>query len=191
MRWSLLSALVLGSFALAAAPKPKVRFETDLGAFVIQLEPEAVPKTVENFLGYVRKGHYEGTIFHRVIADSLVQGGGHLPDLSKRPTGPAVTTESEQARAKGLRNRRGTVAMALPVGNPFGATAQFFVNLVDNPKLDFKEKSMTGYGYCVFGKVVQGLEVLDRMSRVKTHKVREFADVPEKTILIRSAKEVK
>lgn len=182
--------LLLASLGLGAAPKPKVRFETDLGAFVVQLEPEAVPKTVENFLGYVRKGFYDGTVFHRVIPDSLVQGGGHFADLSKKPTGPAVTSESEQAKAKGLRNRRGTVAMALPVGNPFGATAQFFVNLVDNPKLDFKERSMTGYGYCVFGKVVQGLEVLDRMSRVKTQQVREFPNVPQKPIFIRSAKEV-
>lgn len=185
-------AFCLGALSLVAAgPKPKVRIETSLGAFVVQLEPEGAPKTVANFLAYVRKGHYDGLIIHRVLAESIVQGGGHLPDLSKRPTDSAIPNESEMAKAKGLRNRRGGVAMALPVGNPFGATAQFFVNLRDNPSLDFKEKSLTGYGYCVFGKVTQGMDVLDRIGRLKTHKVREYPDVPVKAVIIHSAKEVK
>lgn len=183
---------LLGALSLlAGGPKPKIRVETSAGAFVVQLEPEAAPKTVANFLNYVRKGHYDGLIIHRVMSGSIVQGGGHLPDLSKRPTDSAIPNESELAKVKGLRNRRGSVAMALPVGNPFGATAQFFVNLRDNPSLDFKEKSLTGYGYCVFGKVVQGMDVLDRIGSLKTQKVREYPDVPVKTVLIQSAKEVK
>lgn len=176
---------------LAASPKPKVKITTSLGAFTIQLEPEAAPKTVANFLSYVHKGYYGGTTFHRVIRGFMIQGGALLPDLSKKPTDSAIPNEAEQAKAKGLRNRRGTVAMALPVGNPFGATSQFFVNVKDSPNLDFKAKTMTEWGYCVFGKVVQGMEVVEKINAVKTHTVREYKDVPEKPVMIEKAEEVK
>lgn len=175
---------------LLAAPKPKVQITTSMGTFVVQLEPEAAPKTVENFLKYVRKGFYNGTIFHRVIPKFMVQGGGHLPDLSKKPTDPPVPPEADLAKAKGLTNRRGTIAMALPVGNPFGATAQFFVNLKNNPNLDFKAKSMTDYGYTAFGRVISGMEVLDKIQYVKTKTVKDMKDVPVTAVMIQEAKEV-
>lgn len=185
-----LAALLLALPLLAAGPKPKVQFVTSMGSFTVQLEPEAAPKTVENFLKYVRKGHYNGTIFHRVIPSFMVQGGGHLPDLSKKPTEAPVQPESDLAKSKGMTNKRGTLAMALPVGNPFGATAQFFVNVKDNPNLDFKAKNMTEYGYTAFGKVIQGMEVIDKIKAVKTKTVKDMKDVPVTPVLIKEAKEV-
>lgn len=188
MRPALLALFL--SLPLLAGPKPKVQFVTSMGSFTVQLEPEAAPKTVENFLKYVRKGHYNGTIFHRVIPSFMVQGGGHVPDLTKKPTEAPVPPEADIAKAKGMTNKRGTVAMALPVGNPFGATAQFFINVKDNPNLDFKAKNMTEYGYTAFGKVIQGMEVIDKMKTVKTKTVKDMKDVPATAILIKEAKEV-
>lgn len=185
-----LAALLLALPLAAAGPKPKVQFVTSMGSFTLELEPDAAPKTVENFLKYVRKGHYNGTIFHRVIPSFMVQGGGHLPDLTKKPTEAPVPPESDLAKAKGMTNKRGTVAMALPVGNPFGATSQFFINVKNNPNLDFKAKNMTDYGYTAFGKVIQGMEVIDRMKAVKTKTVKDMKDVPATPILIKEAKEV-
>jgi cyclophilin family peptidyl-prolyl cis-trans isomerase len=184
------AALFLALPLLAAGPKPKVQFVTSMGAFTVQLEPEAAPKTVENFLKYVRKGFYNGTVFHRVMPSFMVQGGGHLPDLTKKPTEAPVPPESDLAKAKGMTNKRGTVAMALPVGNPFGATAQFFVNVRDNPNLDFKAKNMTEYGYTAFGKVVLGMAVIDKIKAVKTRTVKDMKDVPVTPVLIKEAKEV-
>lgn len=187
----LLTALLLCLPLAAAAPKPKVKLTTSMGVIVLQLEPEAAPKTVENFLKYVRKGHYNGTVFHRVMKDFMIQGGGHLPDLSKRPTEASITNEADLAKAKGLTNKRGTVAMALPVGNPFGATAQFFINVKDNPNLNFKAKNMVDYGYCVFGRVVQGMDVVDKIRMVKTGSVKDMKDVPVKPVIIEKAEEIK
>ena len=185
-----LFALLLALPLLAAAPKPKVQITTSMGAFTLQLEPDAAPKTVENFLKYVRKGFYNGTIFHRVIPSFMVQGGGHLPDLTKKPTEAAIAPEADLAKAKGMTNKRGTIAMALPVGNPFGATAQFFINVKDNPNLNFKAKNMTEYGYTAFGKVIQGMEVIDKIKAVKTKTVKDMKDVPVAPVLIKEAKEV-
>lgn len=184
---ALLTALLLVLPLAGAGPRPKVKLTTSMGVIVLQLEPEAAPKTVENFVKYVKKGHYNGTVFHRVIKDFMIQGGGHLPDLSKRPTEGAITNEADLAKAKGLTNKRGTVAMALPVGNPFGATAQFFINVKDNPNLNFKAKTLTDYGYCVFGRVVQGMDVVDRIRMVKTGARKDMKDVPLTPVLIQKA----
>ncbi len=189
MRNALVS-LLLAMPLVAAAPKPKVQITTSMGAFTIQLEPDAAPKTVENFLKYVRKGFYNGTIFHRVIPSFMVQGGGHMPDLAKKPTEGAIPPEADLALSKGMSHKRGTIAMALPVGNPFGATAQFFVNVKDNPNLNFKAKTMTGYGYTAFGKVIKGMEIIDKIKAAKTNKVKNMEDVPVTPILIKEAKEV-
>lgn len=189
MRKALVS-LLLALPLLAAGPKPKVQFTTSMGSFTVQLEPDAAPKTVENFLKYVRKGFYNGTIFHRVIPSFMVQGGGHLPDLSKKPTEASIAPEADLAKSKGMTNKRGTIAMALPVGNPFGATAQFFINVKDNPNLNFKAKNMTEYGYTAFGKVIQGMDVIDKIKTVKTKTVKDMKDVPATVVLIKEAKEV-
>lgn len=178
LRAALLSLLTL---SLAAADKPKVKFETSLGSFTMELEPEAAPKTVENFLGYVRKGFYNGTIFHRVIKTFMVQGGGHLPDMTKKPTGKPIAHEGKEAFEKGLRNLRGSVAMAR-TGDPNSATAQFFVNTVDNAFLDYPGQD--GYGYTVFAKVVEGMETIDKIRDVPTTKP---GDVPKEPVLITGA----
>lgn len=185
-----ITALFLALPLLAGGPKPKVQVVTSMGSFTLQLEPDAAPKTVENFLKYVRKGYYNGTIFHRVIPGFMVQGGGHLPDLAKKPADAPIQPESDLAKAKGLSNKRGTIAMALPQGNPFGATSQFFINVADNSKLDFKAKTLTGYGYTAFGKVIQGMDVIDKIKAVKTQTVKDMKDVPVAPVLIKEAKEV-
>lgn len=187
----ILATLILALPLLAADPKPKVKITTNMGAFTIQLEPDAVPKTVENFLKYVRKGFYNGTIFHRIKANFMIQGGGYLPNLSEKPSESSINNEADLAKAKGLLNKRGTVAMAVPMGNPLGATTQFFVNVKDNPNLDFKEKTMTGYGYCVFGKVIQGMDVVDKIKLVKTQKKGEHDNFPVKPVIIEKAEEVR
>ena len=185
-----LAALLVLSLPLLAGAKPRVQFTTTLGAFTLELEPEAAPKTVENFLGYVRSGHYRGTVFHRVMKDFMIQGGGFDENLVRRNTRPSIDHEGEQALKKGLRNTRGTVAMALPQGNPFGATAQFFINVKDNPSLNFKAKTMNDYGYCVFGRVVAGMDSVDRIRNVKTGQAKGMKDVPLKAVLITDAKEL-
>jgi cyclophilin family peptidyl-prolyl cis-trans isomerase len=182
-------APLLLTLPLLAGPKPRVQFTTTLGAFTLELEPDAAPKTVENFLKYVRSGHYKGTVFHRVIKDFMVQGGGFTEDLTRKNTQPAIDHEGEQAKKKGLINKRGTVAMALPQGNPFGATAQFFINVKNNPNLDFKAKTMRDYGYCVFGRVVAGMDTVDRIRAVKTGVAKGMQDVPLKPVLITEVKE--
>jgi cyclophilin family peptidyl-prolyl cis-trans isomerase len=189
MRRPLIAALLsLCSLGLMAAPKPKVRLATSMGVIVMELEPEAAPKTVENFLKYVKKGHYNGTIFHRVIPGFMIQGGGYVDYLGKKRTEAPVPNEADRALAAGLKNRRGTVAMAR-TPDPNSATAEFFINVVDNPALDFKGKtSDQAWGYCVFGKVVQGMDVVDRIKAVKTSNKRsDFLNLPVKPVLIKEA----
>jgi cyclophilin family peptidyl-prolyl cis-trans isomerase len=174
--------------SLGAAPKPKVKLTTSLGVIVMELEPEAAPKTVENFLKYVKKGQYKGTIFHRVIPGFMIQGGGYVDYLGKKRTDPAVPNEADRALAAGLKNKRGTVAMAR-TPDPNSAAAEFFINVVDNPALDFKSKaSDKTWGYCVFGKVTQGMDVVDRIKAVKTSNKRsDFLNLPVKPVLIKDA----
>ncbi len=172
-------AFSLIALAAFAAPNPKVKFTTNLGSFTLELDPEAAPKTVANFLGYVKSGHYKGTTFHRVIAKFMVQGGGMTADGAEKPTKAPIPNEAQHAQEKGWRNVRGTVAMAR-TGAPHSATSQFFVNVVDNPFLDYPGQD--GWGYCVFGKVVDGMDTVDKIRDVKT-----AADRPVKPVIITGA----
>jgi cyclophilin family peptidyl-prolyl cis-trans isomerase len=166
---------------LHAQEKPKVTFDTTMGTFTVELEPMAAPQTVMNFLQYVRSGHYRGTTFHRVIRDFMVQGGGYdYRGNEKRVFGP-IENEAKRASAMGLINTRGTIAMAR-TANPHTATAQFFVNVVDNPALD-PAHCQDGWGYCVFGRVTEGMDVIDAICAVETGK----DDRPFRPIVIRSA----
>lgn len=166
--------------ALASAPKPHVKFTTNLGSFTLELEPEAAPKTVANFLEYVRSGHYKGTTFHRVIAKFMIQGGGMTAGGQEKATRNPVQNEAKQALEKGLRNVRGAVAMARTM-EPHSATSQFFVNTVDNAFLDYPGQD--GWGYCAFGRVVEGMETIDKIKEVKTG----FGDRPVQPVTITSA----
>jgi len=179
--------LLLLALPALAGPKPKVRFKTTLGTFVVQLEPDAAPKTVENFLGYVRKGFYRDTLFHRVVPGLIIQGGGYTADMKEKAAGPSIPNESKEAMAKGLKNRRGTLAMAR-TWIPDSAKAQFFINLRDNAAFDIPYEPA---GYCVFGRVVQGLEVVDRIQAVKTGPAAGLRDVPRKPVVILEAAELK
>lgn len=160
-------ALLLALPLMGQAPKPQVKFTTSQGDFTIELEPEAAPKTVANFLNYVRSGHYKDTTFHRVIPTFMIQGGGHLKDLAEKAANDHVENEADLSIAKGLHNTRGTVAMAR-TNEPHSASAQFFVNTVDNAFLDHRSKDAGGWGYCVFGRVVSGMETVDKIKDLPT-----------------------
>jgi cyclophilin family peptidyl-prolyl cis-trans isomerase len=160
---------------------PVVEVATNLGTFVIQLDPAKAPKTVENFLKYVESKHYDGTIFHRVISTFMIQGGGYDQNYEKKPTLPAIENEADN----GLKNTRGSVAMAR-TGDPHSATAQFFVNVVDNGFLDHTAKDERGWGYAVFGRVTDGMDVVDKIKAVRTGPQGPFAkDVPEDPVVIK------
>jgi cyclophilin family peptidyl-prolyl cis-trans isomerase len=180
--------LSLATLALDATVKPKVKLVTSMGVIILELEPEAAPKTVENFLKYVKKGQYKGTIFHRVIPDFMIQGGGYVDYLGKKRTDSSIPNEADRALAAGLKNKRGTVAMAR-TPDPHSAAAEFFINVKDNPPLDFKSKANDQtWGYCVFGKVVKGMDVVDRIKAVKTSNKRsDFLNLPVKPVLITDA----
>jgi len=170
--------LTVNSHAFAA--NPKVRMETTKGTVIIELYPDKAPKTVENFLHYVKEGKYNGTIFHRVIKRFMNQGGGFTPDFKKVETFSPIKNEADN----GLKNTRGTIAMAR-TGDPHSATNQFFVNTVDNAFLDHTSKTSRGWGYCVFAEIVDGMEVMDRISKVSTGAGGQFRqDVPTEEILI-------
>lgn len=162
---------------------PKVLLETSKGTITLELNKEKAPITVKNFLGYVKEGFYDGLIFHRVIKDFMVQGGGLDADLQQKKPKFAIKNEAQN----GLKNLRGTVAMAR-TALVDSATSQFFINTVDNPFLDNKGKRQDDFGYCVFGKVVEGLEVVDEIRQVKTGTVQGHSDVPVEPITIISAK---
>ena len=180
---SLVSAAALPAAQAADAPagQPKVEFVTTMGKFVVQLDPARAPKTVANFLDYVKSGFYKGTIFHRVIPGFMVQGGGFTPDMKQKPTRAPIPLESQN----GLRNLRGTIAMAR-TSDPNSATSQFFVNVADNASLDYPKPD--GYGYAVFGKVISGMDVIDKIVAVPTKNDGPFQNVPVKPIVIEDAK---
>ena len=165
-----------------AAGKPIVTFKTSMGEFSVQLEPEKTPETVANFLQYVREGHYDGTIFHRVIAKFMVQGGGFTKNFEQKATRGPVRNEAD----KGLANKRGTIAMAR-TGDPHSATNQFFVNVVYNKFLDHRAKNQQGWGYTAFGQVIDGMNIIGRIARVKTGTAGPYSDVPEEAIIIEKA----
>jgi peptidyl-prolyl cis-trans isomerase B (cyclophilin B) len=155
--------------------------ETSHGDFTISLDGDKAPKTVENFLAYVDAGHYTGTVFHRVIDGFMVQGGGYDERLEKKPTKNAIQNEADN----GLLNVLGTVAMAR-TGDPHSATAQFFVNVKDNPFLDHKDKNGRDWGYCVFGKVTSGMDVVNKIKGVETGSKGSFAkDAPLENVVIK------
>jgi peptidyl-prolyl cis-trans isomerase A (cyclophilin A) len=164
-----------------ADPTPRVILVTSLGDITLELDAERAPKSVANFLAYVKSGHYEGTVFHRVIEGFMIQGGGFTPDMKQKSTKPPIPIESQN----GLKNLRGTVAMAR-TSDPNSATSQFFINVVDNPRLDYP--SFDGHGYTVFGKVVAGLDVVDKIRAVPTTANGPHQNVPAQPVLIKSAR---
>jgi cyclophilin family peptidyl-prolyl cis-trans isomerase len=175
-----LAALVSASQALAA--DPRVELKTNRGAIVLELYPEKAPKTVANFLQYVKDGHYNGTVFHRVIDGFMIQGGGFDKDMRQKPTRPPVPSEA----GNGLKNTVGTIAMAR-TPDPHSASAQFFINLKDNDFLNYKEPTPQGYGYTVFGKVVAGMDVVQGIAQVPTGNAGPHQNVPRDPIVIESA----
>jgi cyclophilin family peptidyl-prolyl cis-trans isomerase len=170
---------------LPATAGPRVALETSMGKIVVELYPDKAPRTVANFLSYVRDGHYNGTIFHRVIADLLIQGGAFTPDLQQKPERAPIANES----SNGLSNLRGTLAAARRHSESNSATAQFFINTVDNRQLDYRgdgNAAMTGY--CVFGRVVEGMEIVDKIRVVATGARAPFpGDVPVSSVLLERA----
>jgi peptidyl-prolyl cis-trans isomerase B (cyclophilin B) len=165
-------------------PDPVVEVATSLGTFVIALDPAKAPKTVENFLRYVDARHYDGTIFHRVISTFMIQGGGYDESYDKKPVQVAVQNEA----FNGLKNTRGTVAMAR-TGDPHSATAQFFVSVGDNKSLDHVAKDGAGWGYAVFGRVTEGMEVVDKIKAVKTGAHGPFSkDAPDDLVVIKQVR---
>lgn len=181
---ALCAALTLASGAWAQVAAPRVALETSDGTIVLELAATKAPRTVENFLAYVASGHYDGTVFHRVIPTFMIQGGGFTADMKEKPTRSAITLESQN----GLKNERGSVAMARR-GDPNSATAQFFINVVDNPRLD--HPSFDGHGYAVFGKVVEGMDVVDRIRTTPTATRGPHQHVPVTPVIIKSARVIK
>jgi len=166
----------------------KVLIKTSMGDMTVELYPEKAPKSVENFLAYVNSGFYDGTIFHRVIDNFMIQGGGFTRELRQKPTRAAIANEAKN----GLSNLRGTLAMAR-TGDPNSATAQFFINVVDNPRLDYtSDQSGMTWGYCVFGKVTSGLDIVDKIRAVPTGAQGPFkSDVPTTPIVIEKISVIK
>ena len=158
----------------------QVRFQTTLGNFVVELYPAKAPKTVQNFVQYAKDKHFDGTILHRVIDGFMVQGGGFTADMAQKPTRAPIALEIDRS----LKNERGTIAMAR-TGNPNSATAQFFINLVDNANLNAPQPD--GYGYAVFGKVISGMETIDAIRSVATRNQNGFQNVPATPITITTA----
>jgi cyclophilin family peptidyl-prolyl cis-trans isomerase len=178
----LLAALSLTGIThvASAADLPHVLLKTSMGEVVLELYPEKAPKTVANFLQYVKSGHYNGTIFHRVIDNFMIQGGGFDKDMQQKPTNPPIENEAKN----GLKNDTYTIAMAR-TGAPHSASAQFFINVKDNRSLDYPGQD--GWGYCVFGKVIKGTAVVDRIKSVETTSSGMYQNVPVKPVVIESA----
>jgi cyclophilin family peptidyl-prolyl cis-trans isomerase len=166
--------------------KPRVKLDTSYGPVVVELEPELAPRTVANFLRYVQEGFYTGTIFHRVIQGFMVQGGGLLPDMTEKPTHEPIPNEAAETFKAGLKNVRGTISMAR-TDAPDSATAQFYLNTGENASLDHKSDTPAGFGYCVFGHVVSGMEALDKIDKVNTVLRKGMQNVPEYAVRIKSA----
>lgn len=181
---SFLAAVAMGgaSGAGAADSQPRVQLETSMGNIVLELNRAKAPGSVDNFLAYVKDGFYNGTVFHRVISNFMIQGGGFTEDLQQKSTKSTVKNEADN----GLKNVRGSVAMAR-TSAPHSATAQFFINVVDNTFLD--HPGQDGWGYAVFGSVVEGMDVVDKIRNVPTgSKAPLGRDVPQTTVFIKSVK---
>jgi len=162
-----------------------IRLHTSFGAITLELDAAKAPKTVENFLGYVRSGFYNGTIFHRVIDGFMIQCGGFERGMKQKPTNAEIQNEA----ANGLKNDAYTIAMAR-TPNPHSATAQFFINVKDNDFLNYSAPTAQGFGYCVFGRVVEGQDVVDKIKKVKTGRQSMHQDVPVEDVVIERAEEI-
>jgi peptidyl-prolyl cis-trans isomerase B (cyclophilin B) len=180
--------VTLSAATPALAANPQVEFDTSAGKIRIELYPDAAPKTVENFLAYVKSKQFDDTQFHRVIPGFMIQGGGLTADFKQKPASrPPVQNEAEMSSKAGLLNTPGTVSMAR-TGDPHSATTQFFINVADNKALNFREATQPGYGYTVFGKVVAGMDVVDKIAGAPTGAGGPFPrDVPQTMVLIKSA----
>jgi cyclophilin family peptidyl-prolyl cis-trans isomerase len=184
MKSTLVSIMIVltVAFAAIAGDNPRVEMDTTKGKIVLELDADKAPKTVENFLAYVDAGFYDGTIFHRVIPNFMIQGGGFTADMQQKKTRAPIDNEANN----GLRNERGTIAMAR-TSDPHSATAQFFINTKNNDFLNHRGKSPQGWGYAVFGRVAEGMAVVDAISGVKTGTRGPFRDVPTDPVVIRKA----
>jgi len=169
-----------------SSQNPQVLIETNMGNIMMELYPEKAPISVENFLAYVNEGFYDGTIFHRVIPNFMVQGGGFNENMQKKITRDPIQNEADN----GLRNKIGMVSMAR-TNDPHSASAQFFINVAQNSFLDFREKTNRAYGYAVFGRVTQGMKVVNQIRQVKTGFKNGFGDVPMETVIIEKARQIK
>ncbi|MBE6441953.1 MAG: peptidyl-prolyl cis-trans isomerase [Desulfovibrio desulfuricans] len=184
--FSLGAALVPSGRAAAAAPDPAVRLVTGMGDIVVRLDARKAPISTANFVQYVKAGFYDGTVFHRVIKNFMIQGGGLTADLKEQKGGRApIRNEANN----GLKNRKYTIAMAR-TNEPHSATSQFFINVKDNDFLDFRSQTPQGWGYAVFGKVIQGQDVVDKIAAVTTGKKGYYEDVPVETVVIKKAEMV-
>jgi cyclophilin family peptidyl-prolyl cis-trans isomerase len=161
---------------------PKVKIETTMGDIVLELDAQNAPVSTANFLSYVKEGFYDGTIFHRVIPGFMIQGGGLTADMVEKPTKAPIKNEANN----GLLNHRGTIAMAR-TSEPHSASSQFFINVSDNDFLNFKSETSQGWGYAVFGKVIEGMDVVDKIVGVETGQVKFYRDVPKEPIIIKKA----
>lgn len=159
-----------------------ITLHTNLGDIVLELDFENTPKTAENFVNYVKNGHYNGTIFHRVINEFMIQGGGFDAQMQQKPAQNPIQNEAKQSQA----NKRGTIAMAR-TSDPHSASSQFFINVVDNDFLNFTQESGSGWGYCVFGKVIQGMDVVDNIKKVATSTKLGHQNVPVEPVIIEKA----
>lgn len=174
--------LALAGQANAAEPDPAVKLETSLGDIVVRLDSRKAPISTANFVQYVKSGFYDGTVFHRVIKNFMIQGGGMTGDLKQKPTRASIRNEADN----GLKNKKYTIAMAR-TGEPHSASSQFFINTKDNDFLDFKSQTPQGWGYAVFGKVIKGQEVVDKIAAVQTGKRGYYDDVPMENVVIKKA----
>jgi len=191
-----LKALIIGAILTSTSlqatdtktmSNPSVKFTTNQGVIVLELNAEAAPNTVANFVSYVEDGFYEGTIFHRIIPNFMAQGGGFTADFQQKGVKAAIENEADN----GLKNDRGTIAMAR-TGDPHSATGQFFINLKDNDFLNHSSKTQQGWGYTVFGKVTEGMDVVDKMAAIPTGSGGMFpTDVPQEEVIIEKAEIVK
>ena len=181
-RRMMVGAVLTAAFAPVALAQslPLVKVQTNMGDFVLELNPKAAPKTVENFLTYVKSGFYKNTLFHRVIPNFMIQGGGFVSGMEEKDTRKAIALESRNS----LSNLRGTIAMAR-TSDPNSATSQFFINVRDNHFLDASQ-AQDGYGYAVFGRVISGMQTVDAIARVKTHSVGYYDDVPIRDVIIKN-----
>ena len=178
LKRTIFATLILFSLsAISASAQPVVEIKTSQGVIVVELNPDKAPNTVANFLQYVKDGHYTGTIFHRVISNFMIQGGGMDKDFKEKPTRAPIKNEANN----GLTNNIGTIAMAR-TGDPHSAKAQFFINVAKNDSLNYTDQSERGWGYTVFGKVIKGMDVVERIARMPT----DGGDVPLQTITIES-----